>query len=69
MDEQAKLDILKGVFAEAPLAPDTPLDAIGWDSMAILSVMAILRTRFGVRVTGREARAFTTIGDILKRME
>jgi acyl carrier protein len=41
-----------------------PLDEIGWDSMGMLSVIALAKTN-GKTITGAQVRAFATVGDIL----
>jgi len=43
----------------------TKLDEIGWDSMGMLSVIALAKQN-GKTITGAQIRAFTTVGDILK---
>ena len=43
---------------------DTRLDEIGWDSMGMLSVIALAKTN-GKTVTGAQIRSFVTVGDIL----
>lgn len=43
---------------------DTQLDTIGWDSMGILSVIALAKTN-GKVITGDVIRGFKTIGDIV----
>lgn len=71
MEQQDKLGLLAGIFdcAPAALAPETTLDTLHWDSMAMLSVIAIVRARFGKRLTGGELRSFKTVGDLLGAME
>ena len=52
MELNEKLDLLAELFDRAPgaLTPETPLDELGWDSMAMLSVIAVVRARFMNRV-------------------
>lgn len=66
MTEQEKLDKIADVLdADAgSLNPETRLDEIGWDSMAMLSVIALAKTN-GKTVTGAQIRSFETVGDIL----
>ena len=46
------------------LTADTRLDEINWDSMGMLSVIALAKTN-GKTVTGAQVRAFVTVGDIM----
>ena len=46
------------------LKPETQLDTLQWDSMAMLTVIAVARTN-GKIVTGDQIRAMKTVGDIL----
>ena len=66
MNEQEKLDkIADMIDADAgALSAETRLDEIGWDSMGMLSVIALAKAN-GKTVTGAQVRAFETVGDIL----
>lgn len=70
MTQEEKLEALAEVFDTdaGSLTPETRLDEIGWDSMAMLSIIAILKARFDKKLPGAEIRAFERIGDILKVM-
>lgn len=46
------------------LKADTRLDEINWDSMGMLSVIALAKTN-GKTVTGTQVRAFVTVDDIM----
>lgn len=46
------------------LTADTRLDEINWDSMGMLSVIALAKTN-GKTVTGSQVRALVTVGDIM----
>ena len=67
MTEQEKVDRLADVLDQdsGALKADTALDAIGWDSMGMLSVIALAKTN-GKTITGSQVRAFETVGDILQ---
>ena len=67
MNEQEKIDRLAAILDQdaGSLTVDTMLDTIGWDSMGMLSVIALAKTN-GKTVTGAEIRAFETVGDILQ---
>lgn len=71
MELNEKIEILAEVFDRdaGEIKPETRLDEIGWDSMAMLSVIAMAKTRFSKKVTGTEIRAFVTVQDILNVME
>ena len=66
MNEQEKLDKIADMLdADAgALSVKTRLDEIGWDSMGMLSVIALAKTN-GKTVTGTQVRSFETVGDIL----
>ena len=67
MTEHEKIDRLADVLDQdsGTLKVDTPLDTIGWDSMGMLSVIALAKTN-GKTITGAQIRAFETVGDILQ---
>jgi len=48
---------------------ETSLDNLIWDSMAMLSLIALVNERFGKRLTGSQLKAFKTVQDILSVME
>lgn len=49
----------------AALTPDTRLEDIGWDSMGMLSVIALAKQN-GKTILGDQIRTFTTLDDVLK---
>ena len=51
------------------LNPARHLDEIGWDSMAMLSVIAMVKTRFNRKVPGSQIREFETVQDVLGVMQ
>ena len=71
MTQEEKLEALAEVFDTdaGALKPETALDEIGWDSMAMLSVIALFKSRFDKKLPGAEIRTFKTVGDILAVME
>ena len=71
MTKEEKLEALADVFDTdaGSLSAETRLDEIGWDSMAMLSVIALVKARFDKKVSGQELGSFATIGDILGIME
>ena len=67
MNDEQKLEALYEVFETEELTPETRLDSLNWDSMAMLSVMAIVKNN-GKSISGQAIRDMVTIGDILKAM-
>jgi acyl carrier protein len=70
MTQQEKLDALAEVFEveSAELTPETALDTLTWDSMAMLSVIALANELCGKRMSGNQIKSFKTVGDILDAM-
>lgn len=50
------------------ITPETPLDSVQWDSMAMLTLIAMARVR-GVTVTGDRVRAMKTVGDAMRALQ
>lgn len=65
--QEALADILD--CAPEELTPGAELSALPWDSMARVSLIALVRTRFGRKVTSAELDAFRTVGDVFEVME
>ena len=67
MTDQEKIDRLADVLDQdsGALNAETRLDEIGWDSMGMLSVIALAKSN-GKTITGTQIRAFETVGDILQ---
>ena len=50
---------------EGSLKPETPLDDVEeWDSIAMLSLIAMLDDEFGKTISGKELKALKTVADI-----
>lgn len=64
--EQDNIEALAEIFEvdAGTLTKETALDTLSWDSMAMLSVMAVSKAH-GKGMTGAQVRAAKTIGDIL----
>lgn len=62
-----KLESLGEVFENPKITPETRLDEIDWDSMAMLSVMAVVKNN-GKNVTGQQLREARTISDLMAIM-
>ena len=71
MTQEEKQELLADVFdcEASELVPEKQLDMLQWDSMAMLSVIALVKTHFDRRLPGPEIRAFKTVGDIFNVME
>ena len=71
MEQEEKLEALAEIFDcdAGKLKPETQLDTLEWDSMTMLSVIAMVKARFDKKLPGAEIRSFKTIQDILNVME
>lgn len=64
MNEQEKMEALFEIFETEDFTSETALDTLQWDSMAMLSVMALVKNN-GKSVTGQQMREMKTVSDIL----
>lgn len=71
MTQDEKLSELAEMFEVSitKITPETLLEELGWDSMAMLSLMALVNSLFGKTISGGEIKGFKTIRDILDIME
>lgn len=71
MTLEEKQEALADIFdCEAgSLLPDVALDTLPWDSMARVTLIAVARTRFNVKIAGAELLGFRTVGDIFSALE
>jgi acyl carrier protein len=71
MTQQEKIGLLEELFEvdSGVITPEKALDTLQWDSMAMLSLIAMVNERFGKRVPGAQLKAFKTVQDILAVME
>ena len=53
-------------FEEGSLNLDTKIDSIEWDSLAVISCIALADEKFNVMLSGDELAKITTIGDIFQ---
>lgn len=59
------LDIEKGTLSE-----ETALDQLSeWDSLAVITLIAMLDEKYGKSVTPKKIKEFKTVKDILDEME
>ena len=66
MTQDELLDELADILNadRAALSPQTPLDSVTWDSMALLAYLALIRFRFGKLLPGVSCKDFRTVGDL-----
>lgn len=72
MELKEKLALIEEALdtQEGALAPETVLDDVdSWDSIAALSLIAMMDDNFGKTLSGSEIKALKTVGDILAHME
>ncbi len=59
------LDIEKGTLSE-----ETALDQLSeWDSLAVITLIAMLDEKYGKSVTPKKIKEFKTVKDIIDEME
>lgn len=66
MSEQENIEALAEIFEKdaGEITKETKLEELGWDSMSMLSVMAVSKAH-GKGMTGDQVRALVTVGDVL----
>lgn len=71
MTQQEKMEALAEILVEdsVTFTAETSLDNLIWDSMAMLSLIALVNERFGKRLASSQLKAFKTVQDILAVME
>ncbi len=72
MSIQEKLTLIEEALdtEENTLTPETVLEDVdSWDSIAALSLIAMMDDNFGKTLSGSEIKALVTVGDILAHME
>ncbi len=72
MNIQEKLSLIEEALdtEENTLTPETVLEDVdSWDSIAALSLIAMMDDNFGKTLSGSEIKALVTVGDILAHME
>ncbi len=72
MTQEKKLALLEDMMELEPgsLTPETVLEELEeWDSIALLSFIALMDEEFGKTVTGGSLREMKTVSDLLAVME
>ena len=54
---------------ESSLTPDTLFDAIDWDSLAVISTIALVDEQFGVMIPGQDISECKGMSDLLLLIE
>lgn len=70
MTQQEQMELLEEMFEvdAGTMKPETALDTLPWDSMAMLSLIALVNEHYGKRIAGAQIKGFKTIADILAVM-
>ena len=70
MTYQEKMTASEELFEvdSGKITAETDLDTLPWDSMSMLSVIALVNEHFGKRISGVQIKSFKKIGDILDFM-
>lgn len=71
MTDEKKLELLADILDcdVEDLTPETELSSLEWDSVAVLSFIAMMDEEFGKAVKGAEIKQLVTIQDALNMME
>ena len=72
MDLQTKIDLLEDMLEldQGSLEVTTSLDSLpDWDSVAAISLIAVVDEHFDKRITGVMIKEFKTVQDIINIME
>lgn len=67
MTEPELLDELADILGAEPgtLTPETSLETVTWDSMALLAYLAFLRFHFNKFLPGTSCKNFHTVSDLI----
>lgn len=70
MTQEEKLEALAEIFDcdVGELKPETQLDTLQWDSMAMLSLIALVKAKFDKKIAGTEISGFKTVQDVMGAM-
>ena len=71
MTVEKKLELIADILDidAKELTPETEIASLDWDSVAILSFIAMMDEEFGKEVKGAQIKKFVTIQDALNIME
>lgn len=65
--ENLKMNI--DAFENAELSAETKFKDLDWDSLALISMMAMFASEYGVNVSPAEINACQTIADLYSKVE
>ncbi len=71
MTVEKKLELIADILDidAKELTPETEFASLDWDSVAILSFIAMMDEEFGKEIKGAQIKKFVTIQDALNIME
>jgi acyl carrier protein len=71
MTQEEKISELAEIFEvdANELTPERALDTLNWDSMAMLSTIALVKSKFDKKLAGSELRCMRLVKDILNVMD
>ncbi len=72
MENQEKMNLLEEIMEldEGTLKPEDELESYPeWDSITVLSFIALMDEKFHKTISGKEIKEFKTVEDVLKVME
>lgn len=71
MTNEEKISLLEEMFDvdKGAIQLNMALDTLPWDSMAMLSLIALVNERFGKKLAGAQIRSMKTVADIVAVME
>lgn len=71
MSIEKKLELFADVLDIDPdeITPETPLAELDWDSVAVLTFIAMMDEEFDKEVKGADIKKFVTVQDALDIME
>lgn len=68
MNNDEKMQAISSIFEswDAAATPETRLDQLSWDSMAMMGLVALLKSRFNKQIRVADLKQMTTINDLLQ---
>ncbi len=70
MTQEDKIQELEDMFEVDPgvITPKTSMSELPWDSMAMLSLIALVNEKFGKKIAGTQLKDLSTVQDVLDLM-
>ena len=70
MTQAEKIEALEDMFEvdSEVITPETSMDELPWDSMAMLSLIALVNEKFGKKISASQLKDLTTVKDIIDLM-